>query len=96
MSTCLIKIYFFISFLDAKLAVEVGLLLLRNNKELEAVLQATERQYEEEKSRADVRNGKLILFRNLGIYSHELLYFSNFSSFFPWKYNNAVLAVLYI
>ena len=40
--------------LDAKLAVQVGLLLLRNNKELEAVLEVTEKQYEEEKSRADV------------------------------------------
>ena len=40
--------------LDVKLAVQVGLLLLRNNKELETVLEATEKQYEEQKIRADV------------------------------------------
>ena len=40
--------------LDVKLAVQVGLLLLRNNKELETVLEATEKQYEEQKLRADV------------------------------------------
>ena len=39
---------------DIKLAAQVGLLLLRNNKELELVLDATQKEYEEQHMRAEV------------------------------------------
>ena len=51
-------------FSDIKLAVQVGLLLLRNNKELEMVLEATEKQYEEQKLRADVRLYRIFNFKS--------------------------------
>lgn len=50
---------------DIKLGVQVGLLLLKNNKELEAVLAATQERYEEQKERADQFEMQLKTFVNL-------------------------------
>uniref|UniRef100_A0A7M6DS56 Uncharacterized protein n=1 Tax=Clytia hemisphaerica TaxID=252671 RepID=A0A7M6DS56_9CNID len=59
---------------DVKLAVQVGLLLLRNNKELETVLEVTEKQFEEQKLRADhyenqVKNLNELLNQQTDVYS---------------------------
>lgn len=48
----------FVSRLDINLAAQVGLLLLKNNKELEILLDATEKDYDEQRVRADVSSKK--------------------------------------